>query len=233
MSTPDADAGGRMSSLSRWLGLTAVLTLLPMCGRESSPREDQPPATQAGDSAQPEEDPAALERRCKAADYRACALACERKEPRACVVLGEALVEGRTGRVEDARGRSLLEQACRDGAGDGCFALADRFMRSPDRDLATSRRYFARGCELEDWASCVRLADLLRHGRGGPADPEGAQRALERACTGGLQPACGALGGGGESPPPPDDEPSLPVPPVAPPERAADPPPPPRPTERR
>jgi hypothetical protein len=210
-----------MGSATRWVLLLALTQLA--CGRESSKQGAPPAATLPSDSGAAAGD---LERRCKARDYRACEAACDQKEARACVVLGEALMEGRTGRIEDARGRALVEQACREGAGDGCFVLAVRFMRSPDRDLALSRQHFARGCELKDWASCVRLADLLRHGRGGPADATGADQALKRACDGGMQSACNAPSGTSppEPPRPGGDDAAVEVPPEPPLQQREEPP---------
>ncbi len=123
------------------------------------------------DDARVPDNGAVLEQRCKQLDYDACQTACEHNEQRACVVLGEALMEGRIGVMRDERGRQLLRAACERGAGDGCFVLAKRLMRDPGRDLPAARRYFARGCELEDWASCVHLADMLQLGRGETPTP--------------------------------------------------------------
>ena len=62
--------------------------------------------------------------------------------------------------------------------------------KTPTPQDAEAVVYLERGCQLGDAAGCRLLAAFRKNGRGGPADPDKARAAMERACALGDPRAC-------------------------------------------
>ncbi|MEZ4448787.1 MAG: tetratricopeptide repeat protein [Nannocystaceae bacterium] len=76
---------------------------------------------------------------------------------------------------------------------DGCFGA--RCVEQAEAALwygddAGAREPLERTCEDGDPFGCYRLGELLREGRGGPADPDKAVELYEKACDGDLGEGC-------------------------------------------
>ena len=87
----------------------------------------------------------------------------------ACSSLGEMYLDGYSIPKEQDKGATLLDKACNQNYGYGCFMLGNyhypAFAKDENyngsvikADLETSIKYFEKGCKVQDQASC----DMLR-----------------------------------------------------------------------
>lgn len=108
-----------------------------------------------------------------------------------CHELGTAKIHGRGGPTDRKGGRFAIERACELGRADACAMAGELSYGRRDR---RARRFFTRGCELDNPTSCVDLAWMVEHGEGGPADANGARSHYRRACDAGNADGCFFLG---------------------------------------
>lgn len=130
---------------------------------------------------------------------------CDRSAPYGCYEYGQLAMRPNGARPADpeAAGRALAA-ACDGGEAAACRMVAAMWAES--RDAEAPQRIaslLARGCELEDAESCLRLTVLVLRGQGVPQDVERAAPILDRACTAGSALACTVMAdfaGGGARP---------------------------------
>ncbi len=85
------------------------------------------------------------------------------------------------------------QAGCAYGVARDCSSYAVFLVKkskTPTPQDAEAVGYLESGCRLGDAAGCRLLAAFRKNGRGGPADPEKARLAMERACALGDQKAC-------------------------------------------
>ncbi|MBX2802204.1 MAG: sel1 repeat family protein [Myxococcales bacterium] len=96
-------------------------------------------------------------------------LGCEREEPRACVILGEAYAEGIGVPADDERANDLFHRTCQLDGGAGCARLADQILSGKAEGFALSpRSLYERACELEDTRGCAAFDNFDRNQRRSP-----------------------------------------------------------------
>jgi TPR repeat protein len=134
-------------------------------------------------------------------------VACDAEVPAACHELALAQREGRGiprdrtaaersfARACDLRVDESCQVLCDAGALSRCMdvvRLRDRLFPS-DQEMQTLRPLMEKACAGGLADGCVRLAQAVREGRGGPADPMRALELLERACAIDATAGCTAL----------------------------------------
>lgn len=191
--------GGRpQSGRVAWLGLTLALA--------GCPSTDAPKGrpTDAGTPICPTANPSAcfdrgvrlLDRQPEQA-AKAFGVACDAGVGGACNNLGALYAEGRGVARDPARAAALYERACAAGAAHGCYSLATIVAEGKQGtrgDLVKAFALASRACALGHVHGCDRVAMALANGQGVGADKQEAMKLWERACSGGVDRACAALG---------------------------------------
>jgi uncharacterized protein len=98
----------------------------------------------------------------------------------------------RTGSIEPARERELLERGCRASDAESCVQLGDALRSGslvPQSSTQAAQRYRA-ACEVGNLLGCVRLAELTARGDGVTRDLGRASELYTRACGAGVELAC-------------------------------------------
>lgn len=101
-----------------------------------------------------------------------------------CAVIGSHYARGLVYQRDFGQAQHYYGLACDNGAGSGCFGLADLrrvFSTNPSVLTHTSELY-ERGCELGEPRACLRRADDFQNGTGVELNLFEAQRLRQRAC---------------------------------------------------
>ncbi len=123
--------------------------------------------------------------------------ACDAGDVGGCKNLGITLLFVEESKRNPRRGVQLLQGACDAGDGMSCDVLARAYVEGQAgvTDDARAAALIARACELDYAFGCYSLAAWTAEGAGGlTKDEVAASELYQRACDGGVDEACGALG---------------------------------------
>lgn len=124
-----------------------------------------------------------------AADQRGC----EAGVDAACLHLELRQLVGKGVPKDSAVALPKLERRCAEGDGEVCAILGNAYAEGrlgSLKDHHAARRFWARACARGNQPSCRALAAAMVAGQGGPADPSGARRLLERGCDDAVGRSC-------------------------------------------
>jgi hypothetical protein len=110
--------------------------------------------------------------------------------PLGCGNLGASLVSDGCGPKDLARGRPLVEAACRDHA-YACGTLG--VVMDDDKDPVAALAAFRRGCDADDSYACARLGVAVKDGRGTAANEAEALTHFVRSCARGAPRAASSV----------------------------------------
>ncbi len=105
----------------------------------------------------------------------------------ACLILGEALDDGRLVAPDRVTAGKAFSRGCELGSASSCEGLA-AFMRGTGGDI------LMRSCDRNDGISCFVLASMYLAGHAVLHDPGRALQLFARSCAIGWAPGCGQLG---------------------------------------
>ena len=96
---------------------------------------------------------------------------------------------------DNARARTLFEQACDGGDAKACFEVGYMCVTGwgGSSDYTQARVFYEKACTAGDARGCLNLGFLFGAGKGGPRDSERAQALYEQACQTGESSACSRL----------------------------------------
>lgn len=123
--------------------------------------------------------------------------ACDMGEERGCAQYAGRLFTGEDRVLKDPQqGFKLAKAACDGGVSSGCAILNVAYTRGDgtERNPAEAQNALQKACDLEDGASCMRLA-VQYFGYGDAKPSEKAAAMVTRACELGEQRACSDLAG--------------------------------------
>jgi len=132
---------------------------------------------------------------------QAAAVACDRRDADACVVLGVAYAEGQGIPPNATRAAGIFERTCERGSSTACLHLGLLRIagQGGSTDAIEGARLLEHACESGELLGCFELGSLYRHGTGVPRNVELAIELWNRACQGGMQRACDEMPGRAEA----------------------------------
>jgi TPR repeat protein len=114
---------------------------------------------------------------------------CNGGNPSACAELGLYADKYESG----AQAPMLFEQACKDGARDGCFLAGKKKMDTGKPARKEGAALLKKACDAEHEEACDQVGPMLERGGDLPRDEGAAITAYQRGCKGKQEASCAAL----------------------------------------